>query len=164
MRNILILAVIVGCIATFNTLSRGILAAEPGERMVSHDVYFALNDNSPQAKERLVAACKKYLSDHPGTVWFAAGPLAADIKGGMNDQDFDVALHLVFENKAALDRYAKAEKHLKFIEENKADWKKVRVLDSYVDASAHGSVETMPGQPARSKKLGVKGRFERQAR
>jgi hypothetical protein len=122
-------------------------AAAEKERMVAHDVYFSLNDNSPQARDKLVTACKKYLSDHPGTIWIAAGPLAEELKGGMNDRDFDVALHLVFENKAALDRYAKAEKHLKFIEENKAAWKKVRVFDSYVEASSHGDVPMESGRP-----------------
>ncbi|NUQ65114.1 MAG: Dabb family protein [Pirellulales bacterium] len=105
--------------------------------MLSHDVYFSLTDNSPQAKETLVAACKKYLSGHPGTIWFAAGPLGEEFQRDVNDRDFDVALHLVFKNKAAHDQYATAERHLKFIEENKANWKKVRVFDSYVAVSSH---------------------------
>jgi hypothetical protein len=119
--------------------------------MLAHDVYFSLKDNSPQAKEKLVAACKKYLSDHPGMVWFAAGPLAEELNREVNDRDFDVALHIVFESKAAHDRYAKAEKHLKFIEENEATFKKVRVFDSYVEAFAHGSVEGKPMKSDASK-------------
>ena len=55
------------------------------------------------------------------------------MKRDVNDRDFDVALHLVFKSKAAHDQYAKAERHLKFIEENKATWKKVRVFDSYLE-------------------------------
>jgi hypothetical protein len=106
------------------------------ERMLSHDVYFSLTDNSPQAKEKLISACKKYLSDHPGTIWFAAGPLGEEFQRDVNDRGFDVALHLVFRNKAAHDQYAKAEKHMKFIEENKGNWKQVRVFDSYVSASS----------------------------
>jgi len=115
-------------------------AAEEGERMLSHDVFFTLKDKSPQAKEKLVAACKKYLSTHPGTIWFAAGPLGEEFQRDVNDRDFDVALHIVFKNKAAHDTYAQAETHLKFIEENEASWDKVRVFDSYVDASSHGDV------------------------
>ena len=109
------------------------ISAPAGEPMLAHDVYFSLKDNSPQAKEKLIAACKKYLTDHPGTVRFSVGILADDLKRDVNDRDFDVALHLVFKNKAAHDQYAKAERHLKFIEENKDNWKKVRVFDSYVD-------------------------------
>ena len=110
-------------------------AAEP-EKMLAHDVYFSLKDNSPQAKEKLIAACEKYLSGHPGTIWFAAGPLGEEFKRDVNDRDFDVALHVVFKNKAAHDQYAKAERHLKFIKETKPNWKKVRVFDSYVAVSS----------------------------
>ena len=109
------------------------ISAQAEERMLAHDVYFSLKDNSPQAKEKLISACKKYLTDHPGTVRFAVGPLADEMKRDVNDRDFDVALHLVFKNKSAHDEYAKAERHLKFIEENKDNWKKVRVFDSYLE-------------------------------
>jgi hypothetical protein len=105
------------------------------DRMLAHDVYFSLKDNSPQAKEKLIAACKKYLTDHPGTILFAVGPIAEEMQRDVNDRDFDVALHLVFKSKAAHDQYAKAERHLKFIEETQDTWKKVRVFDSYLDAS-----------------------------
>ena len=109
------------------------LAADTKEPRLSHSVYFSLNDNSDAAKEKLVAACKKYLSGHPGTVSFAVGVLAKDFKQPVNDQDFDVSIQFVFTNKAAQEKYAKSEKHLKFIEENKANWKKVRVFDSYLE-------------------------------
>ncbi len=109
------------------------VSAQAEERMVAHDVYFSLKDNSPQAKEKLVVACKKYLTDHPGTVRFAVGTLADDMKRDLNDRDFDVALHLVFKNKAAYDQYEKSERHLKFKEEAQGNRKKVRVFDSYLE-------------------------------
>lgn len=116
-------------------VSSAMEASEP-EKMLSHNVYFSLTDNSPQAKEKLIAACQKYLSGHPGTIWFAVGPLGEEFKRDVNDRDFDVALHLVFKNKAAHDQYSKAERHMKFIEETKATWKQVRVFDSYVAVSS----------------------------
>jgi len=116
--------------------------------MLAHDVFFSLKDSSPQAREKLVAACKKYLSDHPGTVWFSAGVLGEEFQRDVNDRDFDVALRLVFVNKAAHDKYATAEKHLKFIEENKESWKKVRVFDSYVAVSSHAETKDRPRKAA----------------
>ena len=51
----------------------------------------------------------------------------------MNDRAFDVALHVVFADSASHDAYQKAPRHLKFIEENQANWKQVRVFDAQVE-------------------------------
>ena len=102
---------------------------KPGP-MIGHMVYFKLKDNSQENRKKLVEACEKYLADHEGVVFFSAGVIAEDFKREVNDRDWDVALHLVFTNKAAHDKYATHKEHLKFIEENKANWAKVRVFDS----------------------------------
>lgn len=107
--------------------------AKPGaEPMIVHDVYFALKDNSPEAKHQLVAACKKYLTNHPGEVFFAVGTLAEQLNRPVNDRDWDVSLHVVFKNQADHDKYQEAERHKQFIAENQQNWKKVRVFDSIV--------------------------------
>lgn len=108
-----------------------VLAADP---QLGHMVYFKLNDANEANRQKLVAACDKYLSGHDGTVYYSAGILAADLDREVNDRDFDVALHLVFRDKAAHDTYQVHARHLKFIEENKATWAKVRVFDSYIKA------------------------------
>ena len=100
--------------------------------MLAHNVFFSLNDASDAARAKLVAACKKYLSTHPGTVYFACGTLAEELQRPVNDRDFDVSLHLVFQTKAAHDAYQAAPLHDQFIAENKDNWKKVRVFDSTV--------------------------------
>jgi len=112
----------------------GVLAdPAPAEgQMLAHMVYFSLKDASEGAKSRLVGACRKYLKDHPGIVFFAAGVLAEDMKRDVNVTDFDVALHIVFRSKADHDRYQAADAHQQFIKENQANWARVRVLDSYV--------------------------------
>jgi hypothetical protein len=99
---------------------------------IVHSVYFALKDNSPAQRDKLIAACKKYLTKHPGTVYFAAGGLAEELKRPVNDRDFDVNLLVVFESQKFHDQYQDAERHKQFIEENKDNWKKVRVFDSAV--------------------------------
>lgn len=103
--------------------------AESGPQVV-HNVYFSLHDNSPAAIERLVASCKKYLTDHPGTVYFNAGVLSQPLSRPVNDRDFDVALHVIFASMADHDAYQTHPRHIAFIEENKPTWKKVRVFDS----------------------------------
>ncbi len=102
--------------------------------MLGHMVYFTLKDRSPERVQELVAACKKYLTGHEGLVFFAAGTLVPDLNRPVNQMDFDVALHTVFADRAAHDAYQTAPRHLQFIEENKANWDRVRVFDAYVDA------------------------------
>lgn len=99
---------------------------------VAHNVFFSLNDSSEQKVQELVDACHKYLKVHPGVLFFAAGKLGEEFQREVNDRDFDVALHVYFEDKAAHDVYQTAEDHLTFINEQKDNWKQVRVFDSYV--------------------------------
>lgn len=100
--------------------------------LLCHDVFFTLHDASPKAQEQLVAACHRYLKEHPGVVFFAAGTLNPELTRPVNDQGFHVALHVVFEDKAAHDVYQVAPDHKTFIEANKPNWKQVRVFDSDV--------------------------------
>jgi hypothetical protein len=97
---------------------------------LAHMVYFTLKDNSDEAVQNLVAACKKYLTDHPGTVFFAVGTVASELNRPVNVRDFDVALQVVFESRTAHDAYQQAPRHLQFVEENKATWAQVRVFDA----------------------------------
>ncbi len=99
--------------------------------MLAHNVFFSLDDNSPAAVAELVAGCHKYLSGHPGTVFYAAGTLS-DIDRTVSDRDYDVALCVIFADRAAHDAYAEAPRHQEFIDAHKANWKRVRVFDSCV--------------------------------
>ena len=100
--------------------------------MLGHMVYFTLKDRSPTAVDKLVAACRKYLTGHPGTAFFAAGTLVPDLTRPVNQQDFDVALQVVFDSREAHDAYQVAPRHVQFVEENKPNWERVRVFDAYV--------------------------------
>jgi hypothetical protein len=103
--------------------------------MLAHMVYFKLKDSSDAAKAKLIEACHKYLSIHPGIVFYAAGTLAEQYNRDVNDRDFDVALQLVFDTAAAHDAYQVDPKHQKFIDENKDNWAKVRVFDAVVGSA-----------------------------
>ena len=102
------------------------------EPMLAHNVFFSLHDSSEAARAKLVASCKKYLANHPGTVFFACGTLATSLRRPVNDLQFDVALHVVFESQAAHDAYQVAPLHQEFVNENKDTWKNVRVFDSLI--------------------------------
>lgn len=101
------------------------------ESMLSHTVYFTLADSSEAAQDRLVEAARKYLVNHPGVLFFGVGKLCKELNRPVNDQEFHVGLNIVFDSKASHDIYQVAPDHLKFIEEGKPNWAKVRVFDSW---------------------------------
>lgn len=120
MRNLIGLTVVLAAAA----------AASAGEPAFGHMVFFKLKDASAAKKQELVTACRKYLDKHPGTLHFSAGVRAEEADREVNAKDWDVALHIVFADKAAHDKYQKAPRHLQFIKENKDNWQSVRVFDS----------------------------------
>lgn len=107
------------------------LAACAGPRtLVVHDVYFDAADDSPAAVDALVEGCHEYLADLPGIVHFSAGRRMEGRTGGVNDLDYDVSLHVWFEDEAAYDVYSDHPRHLAFIEAFRSNWGGVRVFDS----------------------------------
>ncbi|MBX6314829.1 MAG: Dabb family protein [Isosphaeraceae bacterium] len=106
--------------------------------MLAHNVYFTLKDRSDAAKAGLIDACKRYLTGHPGIVYFACGHLAEALNRPVNDRDFDVALHIIFDSQAAHDAYQEAPRHQQFVAENKDNWARVRVFDSVVEGGPAG--------------------------
>ena len=101
--------------------------------LLCHNVYFTLKDRSQTAADALVAACKKYLTVQPGIVFFACGKLEPALAREVNDRDFDVALHVVFTDRAAHDAYQADDTHNRFVAEMKQNWARVRVFDSLVE-------------------------------
>jgi quinol monooxygenase YgiN len=128
-RQILVASLAALCAAAVVPIAQG---AEP---QLAHAVYFTLKDHSPKSREAFIASCEKYLTAHKGAVSFTIGTMAEDVKEPVSDREFDVALHVVFEDKAALAAYLKSERHDKFVAENKDHFAKVRVFDSYVPVS-----------------------------
>jgi hypothetical protein len=119
-------------LAPFALLFAFTLSARGEDATVGHMVFFELKDKSPEAKKKLVEACKKYLKPQAGVLYFSSGERGEEFARDVNAKDWDVALHLVFKDKKALDVYAVDPQHLKFIEENKENWKSVKVYDSYL--------------------------------
>ena len=108
------------------------MTADRDDKPMGHVVYFTLKDPSAANIDKMLSACRKYLSNHDGTVFFAVGTRAAAYTREVNDQEFHVSLHLVFENSAAQDNYQEHPEHTKFITECKDMWAKVRVFDDFV--------------------------------
>jgi hypothetical protein len=109
-------------------------AAEDDQKMLVHGVYFTLKDKSEAAKKEFIGLCEQYLTRHEGTAHFAVGARGEEFNREVNDQDFDIGLYVVFESKAAHDKYQDHPRHLEFIAKGREKWESVRVFDSYASA------------------------------
>lgn len=96
-------------------------------------VYFTLKDSSDAACDVLLTQMRKYLKDHQGVQFFAAGRLADSYDRPVNDRNFHVALNVVFDSRESHDKYQIAPEHLEFIDNNKENWEQVRVFDADVE-------------------------------
>jgi hypothetical protein len=141
MRNTLLLGGLLAAVAVAlaGSLSVGATGAGEGPQ-VAHTVFFKLKDSSGGSRAKLVATCKLLLTGHEGT-------LAGDLNGPYNDPNYDVSLHLVFVNKAALDKYHAHPRHQKFVDENKENFEKIRVFDSYLSPAPPAPRSAEVSQP-----------------
>ncbi len=106
------------------------LKAPMSKGHLTHSVFFTLADPSQDNIKSLIDDCYQYLSSAEGIVSLHAGPRIADLDREVNDQDFHVALIVIFENRATHDAYQTLPDHLTFIERNKANWAQVRIFDA----------------------------------
>ena len=132
MRNRSWLILIVAAVALSGCSNSLVTDRQKSLRLI-HDVYFTLNDDSAPYRAKLVEDCYKYLSNHPGVVFFAAGELVDSHNREVNIRDWHVSLHVVFKSKDFHDQYQNASEHHKFIEINRDNWKNVQVFDSFVE-------------------------------
>ena len=79
-RNTLILGGMLAAAAVILASSLGVGATKAEGPQLAHMVYFKLKDNSAGEPAKLTAACKLFLSNHPGTVYFGTGTLAGDLE------------------------------------------------------------------------------------
>jgi hypothetical protein len=105
-------------------------AVDTKSEPLAHIVFFTLAEPNDDNRAKLVEGCKKYLDKHDGVVYFGVGVNAPEYNREVNDRDYDVALHLVFETAKHQDTYQTHPRHVQFVEECQGLWSKVRVFDS----------------------------------
>lgn len=96
--------------------------------MFSHVVIFWTDPANPAAADQLLAGMARYLKPIPGVVHFHAGKMAPSHRPVV-DQSYQVALNLVFPDKAAESAYQVHPMHLDFVKSCSPLWKKVTVYD-----------------------------------
>jgi hypothetical protein len=97
--------------------------------MLSHIVIFWTDPARAGAAEELLAGANHYLKDIPGVVHFHAGRMSPSHRPVV-DQSYQVALNLLFPDKAAEQAYQVHPLHLEFVEKVfKPTCKKVLIYD-----------------------------------
>jgi heme-degrading monooxygenase HmoA len=100
--------------------------------MHAHNVFFSLKDNSDEAVAHLIAESKKYLAVIPGITSFACGSREATLVREVNDRDFDISIHILFESKEAHDTYQISPAHNEYVARNEDNWAGARVFDTAI--------------------------------
>ena len=83
--------------------------------MLSHIVIFWTDPARPEAAAELLAGAQQYLKDIPGVIHFHAGRMVPSHRPVV-DQSYQVALNVIFADKAAEQAYQAHPLHLEFLE------------------------------------------------
>ena len=97
---------------------------------LAHAVFFDLADDGQAAA--LVADCHRRLSTIPGVLLLEAGTRAPEFSGLRNNGRFDVALWVLFEDRAAHDTYQVHPEHRALVEEWTPRLAGVEVYDAWL--------------------------------
>jgi len=130
MRTSLLVAASLAFLSAFTGSCRSTAVGAPHDPRVVHSVYLTLKDDSPQARQELIASCYGYLLPIEGVDFLAAGQRDESLTRDANDQDFDVALTIVFRNRAALDAYLPDARHQALLATHRDNLEHIRVFDS----------------------------------
>jgi hypothetical protein len=104
---------------------------QPAGPRLSHDVYFTLKDNTPEMRAALVRDCLGLRSLN-GVLALWVGPRAEEFDRPTNDHEFDMALHVLFRDRAAHDLYQVSTAHQALLSTWMERFESVRVFDSWV--------------------------------
>ncbi|QDV36378.1 Dabb family protein [Tautonia plasticadhaerens] len=122
----------VPALVTIFVLGANAMPPQDDAKELAHMVFFTLKVRSEESRQRFVDSCHTYLADIEGTTYFSVGTIAEDVEEPVSVKDWDVALHVVFRDKATKEAYLVHPQHERFVEENRPHFAKVRVFDSYL--------------------------------
>ena len=94
--------------------------------------FFQLCDTSPELVARFIKLCKKYLGDHPGQRHFSIGTRALEIHRDVSGTNFEVSVHMIFDDIDAFNTYSASPTHEDFITESAGMSPQRIVYDSYL--------------------------------
>jgi hypothetical protein len=103
------------------------------EKPFAHMFFFQLCDTSPDLVDRFVDLCEKYLGGHPGQQHFSIGVRALEIHRDVSGTNFEVSVHMIFDDIDAFNAYSESPTHEEFITESAGMSPERIVYDSYLE-------------------------------
>jgi hypothetical protein len=104
-------------------------------RPFAHMFFFQLSDTARELVDHFIELCRKYLSGHPGQQHFSIGIRALEINRAVSGTNFEVSVHMIFENIAAFNEYSASSTHEDFITQSAGMSPERIVYDSYLSLS-----------------------------
>jgi len=104
-------------------------------RPLAHMFFFQLSDTSRELVDDFIELCRKYLSGHRGQQHFSVGVRALEINRDVSGTNFEVSVHMIFENITAFNDYSKSASHEDFITQSAGMSPERIVYDSYLTLS-----------------------------
>ena len=98
----------------------------------AHMFFFQLCDTSTELVDRFVELCRRYLGGHPGQRHFSIGIRALEINRDVSGKNFEVSVHMIFEDIDAFNAYSASPTHEDFITESAGMSPERIVYDSYL--------------------------------
>ena len=122
-------AVALGAATTASATTR---TAQTNKKQLAHHVFFWLkNPNSKEDLNRLLEGLRT-LEKIESVRKIHIGVPASTEKRDVVDSSYSASELIFFDDVAGQDAYQVHPRHVQFIEENRANWEKVRVFDAYV--------------------------------
>ena len=114
-------------------------------RPFAHMFFFQLADTARELVDDFVKLCVKYLSGHPGQRHFSVGVRALEINRDVSGTNFEVSVHMIFDDVAAFQRYSNSEPHQNFIAKSAGMSPQRIVYDSYLQVEIEGHAPEVTG-------------------
>lgn len=98
----------------------------------AHMFFFQLCDTTPELVIQFIDLCRKYLGGHPGQRHFSVGVRALEIHRDVSGTNFEVSVHMIFDDIDAFGAYSDSPTHEDFITESAGMSPERIVYDSYL--------------------------------
>lgn len=113
------------------------------DKPFAHMFFFELSDTSGTLVRDFIELCVRYLSHHAGQLHFSVGCRALEINRSVSALNFEVSVHMVFQDFAAYEAYSRSQRHEDFITHSAGMSPNRVVYDSFLQVSVSAADQSI---------------------